>query len=146
MIHLLPKGNPVNAKKAVVLKSKLFDSIFCRLLTPNCNRLEKHCDDCKSLYTTERVHWAVCGRKEVPCVYPDENSECGVQKIILHRGVDGHFKCIRCGKLIKKDQNMMVSCCANKTRTNSHLHQSHAKKCMTTTATVSLFSDCIWER
>ena len=121
---LLPKDNLVNAKRAVVQESESFDSVFSRLLTPNCNRLdsEKYCDDCKSSYTIDRVHWAVCGRKEVTCAYPDENSVLGVQQKVLRRDVDGYFKCFRCGKLIKKDQNIMVSCFAGETRMNSHQH------------------------
>jgi hypothetical protein len=69
-----------------------------------CLRSPKHCSECNRPYTSERSHRAVCTRKEVSCVYPDTNSG---QSVVLRR-VDGYFKCIRCGKALKKDQNMKV--------------------------------------
>ena len=68
------------------------------------NTLSKTCSECNSSYSTERAHWAVCGRKELPCIYPSPE---GGQSVILHR-VDGVFTCIRCTKTIKKDGNMKV--------------------------------------
>jgi hypothetical protein len=70
-------------------------------------RSSKHCSECNSSYTSERSHRAVCTRKKVSCVYPDPNSEGRGRSVVLHR-VDGYFKCIRCGKALKKDQGMKV--------------------------------------
>jgi len=81
------------------IPSLLFLKSFCR---PS-----KHCTDCGKSYTSERSHRAVCTRQEVSCVYPDPNSDGRGERVILHR-VDGYFKCVRCGKALKKDQNMKV--------------------------------------
>lgn len=68
-------------------------------------RSSTYCSECNSSYMNERSHRAVCTRKEVSCVYPDPNSEGRGRSFVLRR-VDGYFKCIRCGKPFKKDQNM----------------------------------------
>lgn len=70
-------------------------------------RPSKHCSECNKSITSERSHRAVCSRKEVSCVYPDPKSEGRGLSVVLRR-VDGHFKCIRCEKMLKKDQNMKV--------------------------------------
>lgn len=75
-------------------------------------RSSKYCNECNRSYSSERAHKTVCSRKEVSCIYPNLHSECDSQRITLHR-VDGSFKCIRCGKLIKKDQNMKVMSFSN---------------------------------
>ena len=78
-------------------------------------RSTKHCNECNRSYSSERSHKAVCTRKEVSCNYPNLHSESDSQcitSITLHR-IDGSFKCIRCGKLIMKDQNMKVMSFSN---------------------------------
>ena len=70
-------------------------------------RSTKHCSECNRSYSSERAHKASCTRKEVSCIYPNLDPESDGQRITLHR-VNGLFKCIRCGKLIRKDQNMKV--------------------------------------
>jgi DNA-directed RNA polymerase subunit RPC12/RpoP len=73
-------------------------------------RPSKHCSTCGNSYTSERSHRAVCTRQEVPCVYPDPNSGGRGEQVVLRR-VNGFFKCIRCGKELKKDQGMKVCLC-----------------------------------
>ena len=75
-------------------------------------RSTKHCIECNRLYSSARSHKAVCTRNEVPCIYPNLHSESDSHHITLHR-VDGSFKCIHCGKLIKKVQNMKVTSFSN---------------------------------
>src|SRR5262245_45332308 len=84
-------------------------------------RSSKHCTECNTSYSNERSHRAVCARKQVSCVYPNPNSDEGGLAITLHR-VNGYFKCIRCEKEIKKDQNMKVC----------HFHQNLILHLMTT--------------
>jgi ribosomal protein S26 len=43
--------------------------------------------------------------------YPDPNSDGQAERVVLHRGVDRYFKCLRCGKALMKDQNMKVHLC-----------------------------------
>lgn len=68
-------------------------------------RSSKHCKECNAFYTSERSHKAVCTRKAVSCIYPARKLGDDGFPTVLSR-VDGYFKCIRCGKCIKKDQNM----------------------------------------
>jgi hypothetical protein len=70
--------------------------------------LSKYCNKCGNSYSNERSHLASCTRQEISCVYPDPNSDGRGKPVTLYR-VDGHFKCIRCKKALKRDQNMMVS-------------------------------------
>lgn len=84
---------------------------FCPALIYMC-RLTKHCNECNRSYSSVRAHKTVCTRKEVSCIYPKLHSGCDSQSITLHR-VNGSFKCIRCGKLIMKDQNMKVMSFSN---------------------------------
>jgi len=102
----LPNGNRITSAR-ISSESTLrsFKSLPLRVFN-GVYRPSKHCSECNNSYTNERSHRAVCTRKEVSCIYPDPNSERG--RTVVLRRVDGYFKCFRCGKTLKKDQNMKV--------------------------------------
>ena len=98
----LPKGIQSNAKKPKIVGGERF--ILLWLFYVNVDHFSrKYCDECNNSYATDRAHWAVCSRKDVPCTYP------GQQTNTIHRNTDGYLRCIRCDYRVKKDENMKVS-------------------------------------
>jgi hypothetical protein len=67
----------------------------------------KRCNQCNGYYSNEKSHKTLCTRQSVTCVYPALRPGGPAETIVLHRQ-EGVFHCVRCGKALKKDQNMKV--------------------------------------
>jgi hypothetical protein len=94
------RGPPTESTSSAFSVLSMSSYVVCSATT--------HCEKCGGLYTSIASHRALCLRDKVTCVFRDPDSEHGVKTIVLKR-INGHFKCIYCGKLIKKDDNMKVS-------------------------------------
>ena len=102
------RGSGTREHQGVVEKCVTVYSRFIKYLYTYMGRPTNYCNECKGSYGSKQAHRAVCTRKTVSCTYPNLRSDGDDQPITLHC-VDGYFKCIRCGKLLKKDQNMKVT-------------------------------------
>jgi hypothetical protein len=110
--HAIDTTGHTECHEAVSCRSGRFAKVSC-YLNPNLStwhaiaRPILHCKECNNTYTSKKAHRMVCGRKKVTCLYPVSNTGQFREPIVLLRE-DGQFKCIRCGKRYKKDQNMKV--------------------------------------